>query len=303
MTNAFVSIVMCTYNGARFLEGQVQSLITQTHQNFELIICDDCSTDNTPDLLKGYAALDQRIRLFINEKNIGYNKNFENAIKKAAGAYICISDQDDIWLPEKIEKLLELIMKGESVLAYHNVIAFTDRPPYEKKVNRKINVLNSSDEAVNIFHNSISGHTMLFNRSILADNISFPPNVYYDWWLSLLALTKGKIAGTNEILSYHRQHDANASAKTGHKKFLSAKECDEKIIAYKAFLSMPGMSSRSITMLNKLIKYYTGLQGRKFSMPLFKYLLSNSATFLKYKKIGFLYINILKTCYRMSRVH
>lgn len=303
MAKALVSIVMCTYNGALFLEEQLLTLLQQTFFNFELIISDDCSTDGTRAILDKYAAADNRIGVYTNEKNIGYNKNFENAIKRTTGDYICISDQDDIWLPEKIEKLFSLLQENASVMVYHNTFQFTVTPPYEKKINSGVNVLSSSDEADIIFHNSISGHTMLFNKIVLEDNISFPENVYYDWWLAVLALTKGKVSGTNEVLSYHRQHTSNASAKTGHRKFLSLSECEEKIIAYRAFLVIPGIRRNTKKILNQLIEYYSDLPERKFSLPLFKYLLANNRTLLKYKKTGFLYINIFKTCYRMSRIH
>src|ERR1700749_3753483 len=101
-----VSVVLCTYNGDKYLEAQLQSVLTQTYSSLEIIICDDGSTDSTQQLISSYALKDARIRYFFNEKNTGVNKNFEQGFLKAAGEFIAFADQDDIWKPEKIQKQL-----------------------------------------------------------------------------------------------------------------------------------------------------------------------------------------------------
>ena len=101
-----VSVVMCTYNGEKFLQRQLESLFEQTYTNIEIIIADDASTDNTQQILKENASKDKRIRLLFHQKNIGYNKNFEHALQLVHGMYISICDQDDIWHPNKIKRMM-----------------------------------------------------------------------------------------------------------------------------------------------------------------------------------------------------
>jgi glycosyltransferase involved in cell wall biosynthesis len=102
-TGVLVSILLATYNGSGFLRDQLDSILKQSHSNLEIIICDDASTDSTWEILMSYAEADERIRLFRNHDNIGYNKNFASMVSKASGEYIAFSDQDDIWHVEKIK--------------------------------------------------------------------------------------------------------------------------------------------------------------------------------------------------------
>ena|SRR5687768_13043207 len=102
-----VSVVMCTYNGGKFLQQQVDSILAQTYRNIELLIVDDTSSDNTVQLLEEYRKKDSRIRYVVNPANLGYNKNFEIAFGLARGNYIAPSDQDDIWKANKIEIMMK----------------------------------------------------------------------------------------------------------------------------------------------------------------------------------------------------
>ena len=86
--NNLISIAMCTYNGERFLNEQISSILEQTYRNFELVIVDDNSKDNTINIIKEYQSKDNRIKLFQNNKNIGFLKNFEKAISLCRGDFI-----------------------------------------------------------------------------------------------------------------------------------------------------------------------------------------------------------------------
>src|SRR5438477_882164 len=96
-----ISIVLCTYNGEKFLREQIDSLLNQTYPNLEIIISDDASIDTTSQILETYKS-DQRVKLFLQPHNSGSSKNFDFAIQKAKGEFIAFSDQDDIWLQENI---------------------------------------------------------------------------------------------------------------------------------------------------------------------------------------------------------
>lgn len=100
-----ISIAMATYNGAKYIREQLNSILNQTIQDFELVVCDDCSTDDTWNILQEYAKKDLRLHLYRNEKNVGYRKNFEGLVKLCQGEFIAFCDQDDIWSENHLQVL------------------------------------------------------------------------------------------------------------------------------------------------------------------------------------------------------
>lgn len=104
-----VSVVICTYNGEKYIAEQIDSILSQTYTLNEIIIQDDCSTDNTFNILERYSNKNNRIKIFRNDKNIGFNSNFKSAVKRAKSDFIAIADQDDIWYSEKIAKQVTAI--------------------------------------------------------------------------------------------------------------------------------------------------------------------------------------------------
>src|SRR5437773_10945714 len=135
MSRPLISIVLCSYNGERFIKEQVDSILSQTYSNIELIISDDASTDGTPNILNGFKE-NQNVKLFFQPENIGSAKNFEFATRNATGAFIAFSDQDDIWLPQKLEKLYLAIADGSLVYCDSELIAEDG-----KRLNKKISDL------------------------------------------------------------------------------------------------------------------------------------------------------------------
>ena len=123
-----VSIVMCTYNGARFLEQQLQSLVHQTYRITEILVFDDASVDGTTAIVKKFMEQFDFIKLTINHNNIGFNKNFEKAVQAANGDVIAICDQDDYWLSTKIEKMIQA-WKPECPLIYCGALSFDKEVP------------------------------------------------------------------------------------------------------------------------------------------------------------------------------
>ena len=101
-----VDILMATYNGEKYVKEQIDSILNQTYKNIQLIISDDCSTDSTRDILKQYEQ-NERVKIYYQEKNLGYIKNFEFLLKHVENDVYMLSDQDDFWKEEKIEKSLE----------------------------------------------------------------------------------------------------------------------------------------------------------------------------------------------------
>lgn len=118
-----ISVAMCTFNGEKYIKEQIESIINQSLVPDEIIICDDCSKDNTVNIIK--ETLDNwsgKVYLVVNEKNLGYRKNFEKAISLCHGDIIFLSDQDDVWNKDKIEIIKTEIEKDKNILlAFHDV--------------------------------------------------------------------------------------------------------------------------------------------------------------------------------------
>lgn len=114
--NELVSVIMPSYNTANFIEESINSVLNQTHQNFELIIVDDCSTDNTDEIIAGIK--DERIKYIKNEKNSGAAVSRNRALREAKGKWIAFLDSDDVWLPEKLEKQIAFMKKNGYKFSY-----------------------------------------------------------------------------------------------------------------------------------------------------------------------------------------
>ena len=113
-----IDILLATYNGEKYLREQLDSILNQTYQNFKLIVSDDCSTDLTREILKEYEEKDKRIIVFYQEKNLCYIKNFEFLLKNVKSEYYALSDQDDVWKPEKIEVAMNMLKENNADLYY-----------------------------------------------------------------------------------------------------------------------------------------------------------------------------------------
>jgi glycosyltransferase involved in cell wall biosynthesis len=205
-----ISIALCTYNGERFLVEQLDSILNQDYKNITEIICvDDRSKDSTWDILKKYASQYPAFKIFQNTNNLGFVKNYEKAITLTTNPFIAISDQDDIWYPCKISKLVTAI--GNNLMIYSDNdyidsngqkigIRFSDK----RNLSKTTSCLNFT------LFNAISGHTILFKRELLRFALPFPTDIHYDWWLAFCASQHAAIQVIHEPLVGYRQHIANA---------------------------------------------------------------------------------------------
>lgn len=118
-SNPLVSVITPLYNGAKYIEETIQSVINQNYKNWEMIIVDDCSTDNSRDIVKEFTNKDNRIKLVESETNFGGPARPRNiGLDEAKGQYIAFLDADDIWLPEKIEKQISFIQESKADIVY-----------------------------------------------------------------------------------------------------------------------------------------------------------------------------------------
>ena len=121
-----VSIITPTWNCATFICETIRSIQAQTYQNWELIISDDCSTDNTKEVIKPYLQEDKRIKYICNDKNSGAAITRNNALKVARGKWIAFLDSDDLWLPEKLEKQVAFMVENNYAFSYHEYTEMTE---------------------------------------------------------------------------------------------------------------------------------------------------------------------------------
>ena len=128
-----IGIAMTTYNGEKYLKEQIDSILNQTVSDFELIVCDDVSSDSTMDILNDYAEKDDRVHVFRNEENLGFLKNFEKAIRiclDRGAEYVALSDQDDVWTDDYLMVLSNILKVNPDIdIAYGKRLNFTSNPP------------------------------------------------------------------------------------------------------------------------------------------------------------------------------
>ena len=213
-----VSIALCTYNGEIFLHEQIESILNQDYANISEIICvDDNSTDGTWKILQEYAGKYSNFKIFRNSSNKGFIRNFEKALTLTSKKFIAIADQDDIWYPNKISKLVRAI--GENFMAYSdNEYIGSDGITLGKKFS-DFRRLSTCTSCLNfVLYNGISGHTILINRDLLKYALPFPDEIPFDYWLAFHAVQYGVIPYINEPLVSYRQHDNNTLGAIGIKK-------------------------------------------------------------------------------------
>lgn len=133
-----ISVAIATYNGEKFINEQIVSITNQTLKPDEIIVCDDNSTDGTVEILRNLINFykDLNIKLVINEKNVGYTKNFANAMKMCTGDVIFLSDQDDIWAHNKIEDYLKAL-ENENIVLLAGGKEYVDENFHLKDINKK----------------------------------------------------------------------------------------------------------------------------------------------------------------------
>lgn len=230
--NNSLSILLATYNGERYIVEQIESLLSQTIQDFKLFICDDRSTDATFSIISEYSKqYPKRIFVSQNRENTGGAKyNFFKMMIEHKDEYVMLCDQDDIWAPDKIEKSIDKIRELESVQGKDTpLLVHTDLCVVDKDLN---NISSSYEKMAStsfqrkalrqlLTMNIAAGCTEIYNRS-LADLIIEEPGffVVHDWWMSLMASAFGKIGTLYEPTILYRQHGNN---NIGAKKVLSFK--------------------------------------------------------------------------------
>ncbi|MDI3478490.1 MAG: hypothetical protein PWQ59_2015 [Thermoanaerobacterium sp.] len=212
-----ISVAMCTYNGEKYLKYQLESIIFQSYTPKELIICDDGSKDNTIAIINKFSQKAPfPIRLYQNNTNLGSTKNFEKAISLCNEEIIVLSDQDDIWAENKLERIMEEFSKSKETGAVFSdalliddqgrslgqtlwdSVNFTSRERKKALNNKIIKVL--------LNHNVVTGAAMAFKSSYRDIILPIPKDWVHDAWIALLLGIFSKIVPISDPLIYYRIH-------------------------------------------------------------------------------------------------
>ena len=202
-----ISVCLACYNGADFIEEQVISILVQLSEGDELIISDNGSVDETTNIILAFS--DKRIKL-ISEVSPGVVVNFANALSSAKGEIILLSDQDDVWLPNKVSIMLEQLKEFDLVV--HDAIVVDAslniiRRSYRDKTGGNTTVTRT------LIKNSFIGCCMGFRRVVLDEAMPFPTGIaMHDWWIGLVATSFFKCTFIEEKLIYYRRHENNVSS-------------------------------------------------------------------------------------------
>lgn len=302
-----VSIALTTYNGEKYLRGQLDSILLQTIQDFEVVVCDDRSCDSTWCILEEYARKDSRFKIHRNEKNLGFLRNFERAISLCTGDYIALCDQDDIWLNNHVQILLEHI--SDYTLCGANALLVDGD-------NKDLNITlldtlgvdylpqNQEDFEFFLFHSNVfQGAALLFKKELISRALPFPENVeFHDHWLALVACSMDGVNYVNVPVLRYRQHGMNVTdnkkfslfgkiTKTlaNKKKRIEIKENRENM--RNVLLSYRDRCNTSVA--DCAISYFDSLINYRFGQS-FRYFIKNKNKLILSKRINVFFARFLK---------
>jgi glycosyltransferase involved in cell wall biosynthesis len=214
-----ISVAMCTYNGARYLPDQLQSLALQTRLPDELVICDDNSTDHSVSLIADFAASASfPVVVKVNKQNLGSTKNFEQVIGLCQGDIIALCDQDDVWLPDKLERFVAEFSRGPGV-----GLVFTDGDVVDENLQpagysiwQKLGFVAREQEKLRrgqgfdalLQGATVTGATAAFRSRFKPLVLPFPTNlaIIHDAWISMLVAAVADVLPVAECLIKYRQH-------------------------------------------------------------------------------------------------
>lgn len=214
------SIALCTYQGARYIQEQLDSIATQTRPPDEIVLCDDGSTDNTLDIVNEFAdSAPFSVRIHRNDVTLGVAKNFERAIRRCEGNVIVLCDQDDVWLPHKLSVLEAAFENSPKVnLFFSNASLVDDRLiPLGNTLwngirfsHREQHMIRSGDAfRVLLRHNVVTGATTAFRSKSRDVVLPIPHWDIHDSWIALLIAATGEVGIIDDCLIQYRQHSEN----------------------------------------------------------------------------------------------
>ena len=246
-----VSVITPAYNASEYIGEMIESVLNQTYDNWEMLIVDDCSSDNTVEIVKSYAEKDSRIKLILHSQNQGVATARNTALKEANGEYIAFLDSDDIWHKEKLLKQLDFMEKNQYVLTYTGYQKYLS----ETKEKGKVIEVPETMTYQSIFYNTaIACLTVMVNREKSGEFLMPLINHTEDQctWQEILKRCDCKAYGLNENLALYR---VSSNSLTGNKMNAVKKQWGtyrnyHKLSVVKSFVYFAGY------VLNALKKHY-----------------------------------------------
>jgi glycosyltransferase involved in cell wall biosynthesis len=209
---AGVSIVMATYNGAKYIREQLDSILVQASPGDEIIVLDDGSSDDTLAILSDYAARHVSLTALRNEHNLGVRGTFEKLLGLATKDVIFLSDQDDIWVEGRKSQMLDQVRRDGCVAVLANSLIMTEQG-IGKPFFDEARAPNLDSVWRNFAKNSFIGCCMAFRREVLAVALPFPATIsMHDWWLGTCAMTMGEVRYVAAPSLLYRRHSSNQSS-------------------------------------------------------------------------------------------
>lgn len=208
MKDLSVSVALAAYNGEKYIEEQISSILCQLKQHDELVVGYDESTDNTLSLLRKYSKIDSRVKI-VHNKNKGVVGNFDTAIRNCKNDLVLISDQDDIWMHNKRDRVVDIAIRTDKDLIIHNGVHInTDGEiisgPFFEIYKIRPGLIR------NFLLPRYSGCCMAIKRNALSYILPLPQSVInYDHWIGVICEYRSGIELCNEVLIHHRLHGGN----------------------------------------------------------------------------------------------
>jgi glycosyltransferase involved in cell wall biosynthesis len=209
---AGVSILMPTYNGARYLAEQLDSIVAQAAPEDEVIVLDDGSSDATCEIVAGYAERFPFVTALRNERNLGVRGTVEKLLGLATRDVVFLSDQDDIWVEGRKTAMVEALRRDGSTAVLANALVMTERG-----IERPFFAAPPGPDVRSVLRNyaknSFIGCCMAFRRDLLAVALPFPPTIsMHDWWIGTCAMATGRVTFLPEPSLLYRRHATNQSS-------------------------------------------------------------------------------------------
>ncbi|RYF51585.1 MAG: glycosyltransferase [Cytophagaceae bacterium] len=206
------SIVIATYNGANYLDDQMRSILAQISSHDEVIVMDDHSSDDTRAIVAHYGREHANIKLLANERNIGVRATFERLLSVATKDTLILSDQDDIWIDGRRDRMIEALRHQGCVAVLANARILTEDGA-ERTFFPEARSPNVDSIAQNYFRNNFIGCCMAIRREVLELALPFPATIsMHDWWLGSCAIALGRVRYLAEPSLFYRRHTNNQSA-------------------------------------------------------------------------------------------
>lgn len=258
------SVALCTYNGQDFIAEQLESIFRQTMPPRQIVVCDDRSDDDTVDIIRKISKEQPQIdwKIIVNEQNLGVVRNFEKAIGLCDHEWVFLSDQDDVWLPEKAEKIFAFSQKKNKSVVFSDAMLVDEKlESLGKTMFENIN-FNETDQRLFYKKNigrslllrkyHVTGATLAFNKKVVDNFLPVPDNSYFihDGWIGTLGICNGQLGFIDKPLILYRQHDKQA---IGGKIGLNLKEKDRLFWEEKRGLKS---NASRVDRLMASLKYY-----------------------------------------------